>query len=389
MTIALVLPQPPGYSETFFRSKIKGLQANGHKVILVTAASENNFDLCTHLHHPKVYKNTIRQLLNMLFVFICLLPYLTRVIKYVRIERKEGTLFRRLIEKIYINANLLKLKIDWLHFGFATMSINRECVAKSIEAKLSVSFRGYDIGVYPLHNPNCYAKLWKYVNKVHYISDDLYTKALMLGLSSSVPNQKINPAININLFKLTKNKQIASKPVFATIGRLHWKKGYVLMLEALSLLNKKGIDFKYKVIGSGNDYERIAYAAFKFDILDKVEFLGKLNHEEVISNLETTDYYLQYSIQEGFCNAVLEAQAMGKLCIVSDAEGLSENVIEQQTGWVVPRHNAKLLAKKIMAVIQLPDSEKITISKQASIRIKKEFSLEKQAEAFAEFYTFN
>ena len=48
MTIALVLPQPPGYSETFFRSKIKGLQANGHQVILVTAATNKTFDLCEH-----------------------------------------------------------------------------------------------------------------------------------------------------------------------------------------------------------------------------------------------------------------------------------------------------------------------------------------------------
>ncbi|MBK7870836.1 MAG: glycosyltransferase family 4 protein [Saprospiraceae bacterium] len=54
---------------------------------------------------------------------------------------------------------------------------------------------------------------------------------------------------------------------------------------------------------------------------------------------EKADIYLQYSIQEGFCNAVLEAQAMGLLCIVSDAEGLPENILHGQTGWVVPKGN--------------------------------------------------
>ena len=143
---------------------------------------------------------------------------------------------------------------------------------------------------------------------MHYISDDLYHKALKLGLPSSIPAQKITPAINTNLFQLTKPNATSSKPSFLTIGRLHWKKGFVEMLKALAELKTKGIDFQYKIIGEGNDYERIAYAAYKLVILDKVEFLGKLKHEEVISRLQETDYYLQYSIQEGFCNAVLEAQ---------------------------------------------------------------------------------
>ena len=34
MRIGLVLPSLPGYSETFFQYKIKGLKENGHDVIL-------------------------------------------------------------------------------------------------------------------------------------------------------------------------------------------------------------------------------------------------------------------------------------------------------------------------------------------------------------------
>ena len=386
MTIALVLPQPPGYSETFFRSKIKGLQANGHQVIMVTAATNKAFDLCAHIQHPKVYKNPIRQLLSMLLVFVCLLPYWAKVNRYINLERKEGTSLKRLIEKIYINASLLKLNADWIHFGFATMAIGRETVPKAIGAKLAVSFRGYDIGVYPLDKPNCYFKLWKHASKVHYISDDLYHKALKLGLPSLIPAQKITPAINTNLFQLTKPNATSSKPSFLTIGRLHWKKGFVEMLKALAELKTKGIDFQYKIIGEGNDYERIAYAAYKLGILDKVEFLGKLKHEEVISRLQETDYYLQYSIQEGFCNAVLEAQAMGKLCIVSDAEGLSENVLDHQTGWVVPKGQPHLLAKKILEVMQKSNQEKEQTSQKAIQRVHDHFSLEQQKQEFSTFY---
>ena len=39
ISIGLVLPSVPGYSETFFRNKIRGLQENGFKVVLFV---ENN-----------------------------------------------------------------------------------------------------------------------------------------------------------------------------------------------------------------------------------------------------------------------------------------------------------------------------------------------------------
>ena len=77
------------------------------------------------------------------------------------------------------------------------------------------------------------------------------------------------------------------------------------------------------------------------------------------------DFYIQYSIQEGFCNAVLEAQAMGLLCIVSDADGLSENVLHNETGWVVPKRNPTLLAQKMIETIDLNDTEKSKIRENA------------------------
>ena len=42
MIIGIVLPSLPGYSETFFRSKILGLQEKGIKIIVFTSESENN-----------------------------------------------------------------------------------------------------------------------------------------------------------------------------------------------------------------------------------------------------------------------------------------------------------------------------------------------------------
>ena len=387
MKIGLILAVTPGYSETFFRSKIKGLQENGNEVHIFCQKNNMDFTLCDVTESPKVINNLLVQSWYFIKEFILLIPYYSTVIRYIKLEHKEGTSCIPILKKIYFNAHLLRAKLDWLHFGFGTMALGRETVAKTIGAKMAVSFRGFDIAVYPVKHPGCYNHLWKYVDKVHTISDDLLILAKKYGLPANVSVDKITPAIDVEIFhSLAHDFSQNAKPIFMTTGRLHWKKGLVQTIEALAILKAKGFDFTYKIVGEGDDYERIAFAAHQLGLKENVKFLGRLPHFQVKKELESADIYLQYSIQEGFCNSVLEAQAMGKLCIVSNAEGLTENVLHEITGWVVPKYSPHLLAEQIMKVLLLDDKSKTTISTNATERVALEFNMEKQIRDFLMFY---
>jgi len=391
MTIALILPQPPAYSETFFRSKIQGLQESGHEVILVTAATDQTFETCQHLQHPKVSKNPFVQVFKMLSVFIGLLRYSKSVSKFIQLEKKEGSSVKRILEKLYINATLLKLNTDWLHFGFSTMAIDRELVAKAIGAKLALSLRGYDIDVYPLKDKLCYKLLWQKVDKVHSISSYLLDKAAGLGLSTDVDFQIITPAVDVDKFKSvsTYQKKSSGKLKLLTIARLHWIKGLDDLIEAASYLKEQKIDFEWNIIGSGDQKhkERYKFHVYQKQLRDQIIFLGKQTHEETIDYLQKTDIYVQTSMSEGFCNAVLEAQALGKLCVAYDAGALSENIVHEQTGWLVQKNQPKLLAEKILKVLHLDQQTKKSIQQTAMERVKNEFTLKQQKEKFNAFYS--
>ena len=153
--IGIVLSNTPGYSETFFNSKIKGLRENGMEVLLFCQSKKDDFTLCPVIVSPKVSRNPLLQLWFFVKEFYLLLPHLPAVFRFIKIERKEGTGVLQILKKIYLNAHLLKAKLDWLHFGFATMSLGSETVAKTIGAKMAVSFRGFDIAVYPIKHPGC------------------------------------------------------------------------------------------------------------------------------------------------------------------------------------------------------------------------------------------
>ena len=112
-----------------------------------------------------------------------------------------------------------------------------------------------------------------------------------------------------------------------------------------------------------------------------------MSHAKTLSLLQEATVYVQPSINEGFCNAVLEAQAMGALVIASDVGGLPENIIDGETGWLFPVQDAAALAKKIKQVVALSDVEKHRISEKARTRVFEDFSIEKQQQEFVSFYT--
>ena len=387
MKIGIVLPSAPGYSETFFTSKIKGLEAHGYTVVLFINSKTNKTALTSAIKiAPNLSGNFVNSILISFWSLVTSVLFHFRPTKKMyQLDTKDGFSFGRKIKNIIVNSHILSEKLDWLHFGFGTMVFDRENVAESIGAKMAVSFRGFDHYVYPKKNNKCYDLLFSKKVKYHVLSEGMKQDLMQNGVQSNTI-VKISPAIDSNLFlNAVQNKNATLEIV--TIARLHWIKGLDYTLEALALLLQKGVAFHYTIIGDGNEMERLLFAVHQLGLAKNVSFAGKLSPAEVKNKLQTADLYLQYSLQEGFCNSVLEAQAMGKICIVSDAEGLQENVLDTITGFVVAKRNPLSLAAKITDVLSLSEDKKINIKENAVARVKTYFNIEKQIEAFIAFYS--
>jgi colanic acid/amylovoran biosynthesis glycosyltransferase len=393
MKIGIVIPSTPSYSETFFNSKIKGLLLQGYNVQIFVNTIGANFSLCKVNKKPKVYKNKILSVVSFFLVILSLLPSLKSVFRFYKLEKNEGASGFEVLKKIYLNAHILKSRLDWLHFGFATQAIGSELVAKALKAKMAVSFRGFDINIYPKKHPDCYIKLWCNVDKVHSISHYLLDEAYKIGLKTSVPNQIIVPAVDLELINsvLSSNEQEVNKYLsICTIARLNWIKNIALAIETIALLAKTYPNLKYEIIGSGTqkEKEQYLYLVEQLGLSNHVFFHNKMSHIETLNKINNCDIYLQTSLNEGFCNAVLEAQALGKLAVASDVGGLKENIINNKTGWLVAPQNAASFASKIKEIYELPMSSKKGVSEAAINRVKEMFTMDIQKQKFIEFYKF-
>jgi colanic acid/amylovoran biosynthesis glycosyltransferase len=250
---------------------------------------------------------------------------------------------------------------------------------------MAVSFRGFDYYIYPAKNPDCYGHLFRTKTLFHVLSDRMKSGLIASGVSEE-NIFKITPAIHTEQFKYRKNFILTSPFQLLTIARLHWHKGHSYTLEALALLKKNGIDFHYTIIGEGAEREKLTFTIHQLGLENHVTLTGKISHEKVYDALLNCSLYIQYSSEEGFCNALIEAQSTGAICLASDADGLLENISDGNSGYIIPKRNPEALFEKIIQVINTSREDLLRMSSNATERASAQFDINLQRKKFREFY---
>ena len=143
-----------------------------------------------------------------------------------------------------------------------------------------------------------------------------------------------------------------NKIVVLTVGRLHPRKGQLLTLKALQALAPDVRSrLEYWIVGgqSKSNYEATLRAAAADHPDLAVKFLGNIPDEELSELYDRADIFAMTSVNhgysiEGFGLVYLEAAAHGLPVVAHDVGGVSEAVIDGQTGLLVPPHRPAQLA---------------------------------------------
>ena len=120
--------------------------------------------------------------------------------------------------------------------------------------------------------------------------------------------------------------------------------------------------------------------------MEYINFINGLSHGDVIEKLSESDLFLLPSVEEGIANAVLEAMALGLPVISTDCGGMSEIIIDNKTGFLVPTRDPEAMARTIIKFCSLDEKEKTEIIHNASHTIKKSFLLKSQIKHMVSFY---
>lgn len=367
--VAIVLNQPIKKSETFIQELVRGLK---------------NKD--PHRFHIFVLDNklSISKVMALLRVFVSFSPWFRFFIN----NGKEG--FFDKFKYAYVNAELLSSGINFqvVHYTFSNLVDNPKSIKCSLRVKISIGFRGYDISYYPINHPNFYSSnYWDGIDSIQTNSDDLYDWAKKWGVLKSIPVTKITAAVNDNnIIAKVENREFNNSTVvnIGFVGRLHWKKGLDILIQVI--LHFKNENIHWHIVGDGPEMEKLRFILFTENLGKKVKLHRKLSGSDLVSVVDQFDLQIAPSIQEGCSNVVLEAQARGKYCVVSDAEGMYEIIENLTTGKVCPKYDIQAYVSAINEYLNLDAKSRNAMSEYAILRIKQNFSRQKQINEWVSYF---
>jgi glycosyltransferase involved in cell wall biosynthesis len=175
--------------------------------------------------------------------------------------------------------------------------------------------------------------------------------------------------------------QRSEKGALLFVGRLVEKKGLKYLIEALPLILEKHPNVTLKIVGDGQEKERIIDRILELDIGGQVEFLGAVANQTLTEIYQSSDVVVFPSIvaddgdREGLGLVLVEALGCACATVVTDLPAMQDIIQNGISALVVPQKDARSLAEKINLLID-DDSLRQSLGKRGRQYVLKKFDWE-------------
>ncbi len=164
--------------------------------------------------------------------------------------------------------------------------------------------------------------------------------------------------VDIEKFKNLNLEKKENKIVIGIVKTLEPKYGIEYLIRAIKELEKILDEelfekIEVKIYGKGYLKESLENLVKELNIKEKIKFEGFIFNSEVPKVINEMNIFVVPSVldSESFGVAAVEAMACEVPVVVSDADGLKEVVIDNETGFIVPKKDYKIIAEKIKVLI--------------------------------------
>lgn len=165
-------------------------------------------------------------------------------------------------------------------------------------------------------------------------------------------NNSINAIINISDLSIEKtwpNDYICS------VGRPSFQKNIELMIEVLRRIKEKKPNVHLVLMGVGYhapNLQQVKSLISKYNLDSNITLLEWTKREDIFNIIKNSKLYISTARYEGLPYSVIEALALEKSCVVSDADGNRDLVIDNKNGFVIKDENSSEFASAILELLE-------------------------------------
>ena len=161
------------------------------------------------------------------------------------------------------------------------------------------------------------------------------------------------------------------------VGRLEEEKGFRQFVEAVPLVRAEKPEIRFVVCGGGS-----LRSLLKEQKLDReIEFLGLVPNEKMPAVMNELKLLVVPSFTEGFGRVILEAMACGTPVLATGVEGVKALISEGKTGFLVDRNDSPSLARKIVSLMNSPESLQ-SVSSEARKYVEEAFTSDHRVDSW-------
>ncbi len=194
-------------------------------------------------------------------------------------------------------------------------------------------------------------------------------------VAPSVADRLPGSGVNLDHFELTPSSMAPQGGLrFLLIARMLWDKGVGEYVEAARLVRQRHPNAQFGLLGFLDVQNPAAISRARMDewvAEGAVQYLGTA--DDVRPHIAETNCVVLPSYREGVPRALLEAAAMGRPIITTDAVGCRDAVDDGLTGYLCRPRDAADLADKIERMISLSAEQRAEMGRRGRDKMEREF----------------
>ncbi|MGW5110770.1 glycosyltransferase family 4 protein [Nocardia sp. NPDC004123] len=169
-----------------------------------------------------------------------------------------------------------------------------------------------------------------------------------------VPMTVIRNGIDVGAWTFRERAPRSGPPRLLYVGRLEYEKGIQDAIAALPRIRKAHPGTTLTVAGIGTQFDWLRERARAHRVARAVNFVGKLDHTDLLGWLHSADAIVLPSRYEPFGIVALEAAAAGTPLVTSTAGGLGDLVTDGVTGASFEPADVNGVADAVISVLDDP-----------------------------------
>ncbi|WP_316833070.1 glycosyltransferase [Pedobacter aquatilis] len=169
--------------------------------------------------------------------------------------------------------------------------------------------------------------------------------------------------------------------VVGYIARITHQKSPLTFLRSIADVPSRA---KYLIVGNGDLKPQMLQLAEELNLKNKLIFLDF--RKDIPAILNSIDIFCLPSLWEGLPIALLEAMAMRKAIIASEIDGITDLIINNENGLIIPPLDIKKLALALELLIT-DKSFRNKLGKQAELTVKKNYNITTMTRKIQDLYT--